>query len=254
MDAKYQARFDSDIAFHEKTASMYDYIAFEPRKVQLELSFRRIAGEIRSGNSFLDLGCGTGHIILRYAHLFNEVIGVDHSPEMLKIAYRHLEETRIKNVKLITSDLFRYLDLSTDQFDFMSCVGCLHHLPVEVIDEFFILTKKRLARRGRILLAEPIDTGTDREPRLITKWNSKSVMPERAKLIPFEESEERPISAGIVLGRPRNFGYQRVTAARSCDIFQHKTPAGFLDRMVIPILHKLYGHKGNTQYALWEVV
>jgi ubiquinone/menaquinone biosynthesis C-methylase UbiE len=254
MDTKHQNRFDSDIAFHKKTASAYDYIAVEPRKVQLELLLRHIDREIQPGIRFLDLGCGTGHSILRYAHLFREVIGVDHSPEMLNIAAKHLADTRTMNVRLITSDLFQYLGSVPDQFDLITCIGCLHHLPVETIDEFFVLTKRRLARQGRILLGEPIDRGTNKEPYFITKWNAYSVMPERAKLIPFEESEERPISPDILLERPKTFGYKKVISSRSWDIFQHKTPASLPDKTIIPILHKLYGPTGNTQYALWEAV
>jgi len=254
MDIKHQDRFDRDIALHKKYACFYDYIAVEPRQFQLRVLLRHIDREIRSGIRFLDLGCGTGHSTLRYAHLFREVIGVDHSPEMLDIAIKHLAETRTRNVTLVTSDLFRYLGAGLDQFDLISCVGCLHHVPVETIDEFFALAKRRLARRGRLLLGEPIDIGTNKEPYFVAKWNTNSVMPERAKLVRFEESEERAVPPDILLERPKTFGYKKVITARTWDLFQHKTPVGLLDKVIIPILHTLYGPSGNTQYALWEVV
>lgn len=254
MDIKHKNHFDRDIAFHKKTASTYDYVVAEPRMLLAELLLRHIDKEIRSGIRYLDLGCGTGYWILRYARLFREVIGVDHSPEMLNIASKHLMETRTMNVELIQSDLFQYLGSASDEFNFISCVGCLHHLPTEIIDEFLVLTKRRLTRQGRILLGEPVDTGAKKEPYFIKKWNANSVMPERAKLIPVEESEERPIPLNIFWERPKTLGYKKIIAVRCLDIFQHKTPAGLLDKIIIPLLFNLYGATGNIQYALWEVV
>lgn len=49
----------------------------------------------------LDLGCGTGQLIIPLAKYFEEVIGLDPEPEMLSEAKKQIEKAGIKNVKFV---------------------------------------------------------------------------------------------------------------------------------------------------------
>lgn len=54
---------------------------------------------------FLDLACGTGTPTIYLSEFANEVIGLDKSPYMLKIAKRKQEKYGIKKIKFIRGDL-----------------------------------------------------------------------------------------------------------------------------------------------------
>ena len=70
------------------------------------------------------------------------------------------------------SDFFGYLERESVRHALVTCVGCLHHLPVEAFDVFFRLVKSRLRPGGRLLLAEPVDTQGRQAP------------PEKAAIVP----------------------------------------------------------------------
>jgi SAM-dependent methyltransferase len=73
----------------------------------------------------LDAGCGTGrHIFYSVKFGAKEVIGVDIS-DAIDTAYENTKN--IPNVGLIQSDIY-HLPLKS-KFDFIYCIGVLHHLP-----------------------------------------------------------------------------------------------------------------------------
>lgn len=60
----------------------------------------------RSGGPVLELGCGTGRVALALAREGLTVTGIDHSPAMLALARRKLEQAGLsKSVTLIEADL-----------------------------------------------------------------------------------------------------------------------------------------------------
>ena len=82
-----------DIAFHEATAASYDADVTEVfgiyHRYLLDPFLDRVAGAVGRGRA-LDLGCGTGVITVSLAERGFDVVGVDHSPDMLAIAEQKL--------------------------------------------------------------------------------------------------------------------------------------------------------------------
>ena len=251
MNEHWKEHFEHDIAFHRKTAAIYDHVNSEPRILANDLLFAPLDRRVVPGDSMLDLGCGTGQMLLRYAARFRRAIGVDHSREMLDIAEQRLTQSS-RPWTLVHSDFFRYLDEHSQRHSLVTCVGCLPHLPVEAFDVFFRQVKSRLQRNGQLLLAEPVATGGREAPVAITRWNAKSVMASRAPLMPMEESHEAPIVADVLLRQPEAHGFRLVAASRAWEMFQRALPAGALDHIAMRYLHTRYGSTGNVVAALWN--
>jgi hypothetical protein len=169
---------------------------------------------------------------------------------MLEVARRRVPGVAAGRCTLVESDFFQYLETDSDRHSLVTCVGCLHHLPVDAFEIFFRLVHTRLADKGQLLLAEPVDTGGRTAPALVTRWNAKSVMVTRAPLMPMEESHEAPISADVLLQQPERFGFRRVIVSRSWEMFQHGLPATAFDQGAL----RMRGGHGNVVAALWEAI
>ena len=68
----------------------------------------------------LDLGCGPGYESMRLASVGAEVIGVDFSPECIRVAKERCPQCRFVLVD------FRHLDRSFGEFDPYSLLNCDH--------------------------------------------------------------------------------------------------------------------------------
>jgi len=249
---RWKEHFDQDIAFHRKTAAIYDHVNTEPRALASDLLFAGFDRHIAAGEAMLDLGCGTGHMLLRYASRFLRAVGVDHSREMLDLARARVPAVAAGRCTLVQSDFFDFLGADRDRYALVSCVGCLHHLPREAFAPFLRLVRDRLQDGGLLLLAEPVDTGGGAPPAAVARWNAKSVMATRAALMPMEESDEAPIDADVLLRLPAEHRLRRVAVARGWELFQRSVPAGLRDRVAIRYLHARYGRSGNVVAALWQ--
>ncbi len=93
----------------------------------------------------LDLGCGTGTLARALVDRAGHVVGVDLSPEMVRLARARCADHA--NVTFLVGD-FRALDLSPASFDCITAVAVLHHMPLVPSLE----RAKVLLRPGGVLL------------------------------------------------------------------------------------------------------
>ena len=98
------------------------------------------------GLSHLDLGCGTGLVAEIFREKTKNVIGVDLSEEMLKVANQ-------KNIydELIVSDINAYLDHSERQFDLITCFDTLCY--IGDLDQLFKAISKHLSKQGHFIFS-----------------------------------------------------------------------------------------------------
>jgi 2-polyprenyl-3-methyl-5-hydroxy-6-metoxy-1,4-benzoquinol methylase len=85
----------------------------------------------------LDFGCGVGRLVIPFAGIAREVVGMDIAPSMLEKARRHCDERNLSNVILIPSD--DALSSAAGLFDLVHTCIVLQHVEVA---------------RGRVLLQE----------------------------------------------------------------------------------------------------
>jgi SAM-dependent methyltransferase len=76
----------------------------------------------------LDFGCGVGRLLVPFAKIADQVVGLDVSPSMLAEARRNCDERQLHNVRLLTSD--DALSGLTDTFDLIHSSIVFQHIPV----------------------------------------------------------------------------------------------------------------------------
>ncbi len=88
----------------------------------------------------LDFGCGVGRLLIPFASVAVEVVGMDVAPSMLEEARRNCSDRGIGNVRLVLSD--DALSAADGQFDLVHSFIVLQHIEVE---------------RGRAIFARLVD-------------------------------------------------------------------------------------------------
>jgi len=77
----------------------------------------------------LDFGCGVGRLLVPFALLADEVVGLDVSPSMLEEARRNCDERQLCNVRLLHSD--DDLSALSGTFDLIQSFIVFQHIPVQ---------------------------------------------------------------------------------------------------------------------------
>lgn len=126
----------------------------EPRELVNEFLFRDFHRHIPGGGRMMDLGSGTGHSIVRFGDRFDSVLGV------------------------------------VSGFDFVTAIGCFHHLPPETFDGLLQRIFDCLEPGGRLLIADPIQVDLSLQPGEIARWNATSVAAGLAFTSDAEEADE----------------------------------------------------------------
>ena len=106
---------------------------------------KRVGGELPA---VLDLGCGTGNLAIKFLSSSCEVIGVDISHEMLRILQKKALMIPFGKLRLITSDLRKFVETTPRSFDVICECSVLHHL---VDYESMVRTMLSKIRPGGIL-------------------------------------------------------------------------------------------------------
>jgi len=138
---------EANIAVHTRMAG--DYERAEPHfRPENQAKVRRILEDLRrrcGGGRMLDLGCGTGFLILLARDLFDEVHGVDVTPAMLERV-----DTSSRNVVLHEAAA-ENLPLDDAAFDLVTAYSFLHHL-----EDYRVVLREawRVLRPGGLFYAD----------------------------------------------------------------------------------------------------
>lgn len=92
-------------------------------------TIRRYLDPAFAPRSVLDFGCGVGRLLIPFARIIDEVVGLDVSASMLEEARRNCDECGLRNVRLLDSD--DSLSTLTESFDLIHSCIVFQHIPAE---------------------------------------------------------------------------------------------------------------------------
>jgi len=126
--------------WHDTEADFYDHIRselwnfYEQRRISRDV---KTIDTITTGNNVVDIGSGTGNLVLKFAQLGYNVDAVDISENMLDVLRSKVDAKMEKQVSYHHSEANSFLNNNTLNPDVICFSSVLHHLP----DYFETLTK-----------------------------------------------------------------------------------------------------------------
>ena len=164
--------------FYKLISGVYDLLdviyfrnyANSPRKAVIEA--------ISEHDKILDLctGTGTNAINIAKANPSAEIIGVDLSENMLKVAREKADKADTKNIKLYKMDATK-LDFKSNNFDKISLSLILHEMDDELRSKILNEAKRVLKKDGKII---------------ITEWERSTKLSKRLLFMPIHLLEPKP--------------------------------------------------------------
>lgn len=128
-----------------------EFMAFKGKYDQLIDKFRMVIRllDLNPGDSFLDIGCGRGELVIHHALNGGESTGVDFSPEAIKLAREKTEELQAECSFIVSS--FEDIDESA-KYDKISSIDFIEHISEEEGKLFFKKCYNLLKPGGRLLI------------------------------------------------------------------------------------------------------
>jgi demethylmenaquinone methyltransferase/2-methoxy-6-polyprenyl-1,4-benzoquinol methylase len=164
--------------FYKFIASVYDLLDViyfrnydkSPRKAVIEA--------ISENDKILDLctGTATNAMGISKAIPTSEIVGVDLSENMLKVAREKLKKSNIKNITLYQMDATK-LSFKSESFDKILLSLILHEMDEELRSKILSEAKRALKKDGRII---------------ITEWERSSKLSQRLLFMPIHLLEPKP--------------------------------------------------------------
>ncbi len=101
----------------------------------LDDKIRELAAVVPTGERLLDIGCGTGFVLKKVNSCFSLRVGIDISFQVLKHAQKYTHH--------ICNADNDFLPFKDNQFDAVTCLAVLHHMPnhEQLIKEIFRVLK-----------------------------------------------------------------------------------------------------------------
>ena len=120
---------DCPTAYFDRMAPRYDEVWTNTQagRLQRDAVWSQIDPLIQRGDRILDLGCGTGEDALHLAELGGQVMGVDASPEMVRVARQRGTSARVLPIEGIHSFAVAF-DLVLSNFGALNCIRDLSTL------------------------------------------------------------------------------------------------------------------------------
>ncbi len=138
--------------FLSKIYDAMDVIIFPTRKCNPRLA---LGNRLSDGNLLiLDVCCGTANTSIAIAKKNNnsKIVGIDLSPDMLKVARNKISRKKLTNIELMGMDATNIK--INKQFDVVSISLSLHEMPHDVMDSVISQIASKLKPDGKLYIID----------------------------------------------------------------------------------------------------
>lgn len=219
MSTTPEARKVEEAEFHDKLRGLY---ATDPAQYGYFTSNTKFYSVVESSDDFyyewlrrngsgkriLDIGCGNGIATVELARFAEHVVGIDISPETVKIAEQHSKRLGFESRTTFTVMDAENLTFAPGSFDIVSVRGVLHHLDLDAVlsQAARVLTPDGKAIFLEALANNPIiHAYRRRTPHLRTAWETEHILrfEDTAKMRRyFYKVEVRPFHLAVLAAVP----------------------------------------------------
>ena len=186
--------FSLEARFYDKIWGKYDYDS--------DVKFLDDLLKEHRCRSVIDVGCGTGNHSLRLSRLGYEVVGVDISPMMLKIAKGKDKEAK---VRFVQGDMRKLADIipKGKRFDAAICLGQAFSSMItnRDVDALFHGLHKMLRKNGLFIFSTR-NAKMIREEYLNTIRLDHTLVEERLQLLILVYNTRDPRNRNVIVWRP----------------------------------------------------
>ena len=119
------------------------------QRSKIVIDYARQLGNIKN---YLDIGCGTGQLVLAVSNYALKSYGVDFASEMIKIADENKMKERINNAEFVNTSIFDFLEKSK-KFELISALGFIEYISPEELELLLQKLSKCLARKGYFIFS-----------------------------------------------------------------------------------------------------
>jgi 2-polyprenyl-3-methyl-5-hydroxy-6-metoxy-1,4-benzoquinol methylase len=148
MDQQQQTRsfFERAAADWQRTAESDAFTIIAGRnKTVLD-----VAGKLPRVADFLDVGCGTGQLVIDMARRGVHAVGVDFAADMIAQCEQNRGQTVVE-AEFITASFFE-LPVTADRYDLISALGFIEYVAPEQTDEFLRRSFRMLRPGGAVVV------------------------------------------------------------------------------------------------------
>ena len=100
----------------------------------------------------LDIGCGTGELVIAASSRGVIAHGIDYSPEMIVLCEVAKSAANITNARFDVSSIFDF-DSDGQKYDVVSALGLIEYMTIDQVDEIIKKSKSLLKSEGRFVIA-----------------------------------------------------------------------------------------------------
>ncbi len=99
----------------------------------------------------LDVGCGTGELVIDWAKRGIKAIGIDFAPDMIKLCVEKAQAEQAPLAEFVCASIYDYLPEGI-KFDLIAANGFIEYVSDEQFSAFLDQMKKLLSPRGRLVV------------------------------------------------------------------------------------------------------
>lgn len=136
------------------------YFLISPTNIFLRSRRRKVLDLLNDvhGKKVLDVGCGSGILMIDLIKKGAYVVGVDYSKKMISIAQKELKYAKISKSRyqLLKADA-RNLSFKNQSFDIILATGLTDYLPGKGNEKFMREASRVLKKEGKLIISFPVE-------------------------------------------------------------------------------------------------